>query len=189
MSRVNRRRPAIAPAAPAASGRPGQPAAAAAASKKKGVCFHFKKHGSCKFGGDEGCRNGTHPAEFKASGGLPAPLPKVAVLPAGVVVGDDAVVRECRLCKKDFTESQNEWFVEKKLEAMPWHCEPCRKIRHEQRKAKAAEVAAIVVSQPPVNVNTSAEAVAVVAAAAAAPSGAEPEDNGGFSNDAWDEVI
>ena len=52
---------------------------------------------------------------------------------------------------------------------MPWHCEPCRKIRREQRKAKAAEVAAIVVSQPPVNVNTSAEAPA--AAAASAPSG------------------
>ena len=181
VSRVNPRQLAITPVAPAASGK-GQPAAS---SKKKGVCFHFKKHGSCKFGGDEGCRNGAHPAEFKTSGGLPAPLPKIAVLPAGVVVGDDAVVRECRMCKKNFTESQNEWFVEKKLEAMPWHCEVCRKIRYDQRKAKAAEVAAIVVSQPPVDASPSV----VVPAAAADASGAGPEDEGGFSNDAWDEVI
>ena len=66
---------------------------------------------------------------------------------------------------------------------MPWHCEACRKIRHEQRKVKAAEVAAIVVSQPPADVNTTAGAPP----AAVAPSGAEPE--AGFSNDAWDEVI
>ena len=79
------------------------------ASKKDRPCFHFKKHGSCKFGGDEGCRNGTHPAEFKSAGGLPAPLPKADVaLAAGVVVGDDAVERECRMCKKQFSESQNE---------------------------------------------------------------------------------
>ena len=49
------------------------------------------------------------------------PRPVIA-LPASVVVGDDAVDRECRLCKKQFSESQNEWFVEKKLEAMPCHC-------------------------------------------------------------------
>ena len=104
VSRINPRQPAIAPAAPTAAGRPGQPAAASKKDGKK-VCFHFKKHGSCKFGGDEGCRNGSHPAEFKVSGGLPAPMPKpVAALPAGVVVVDDAVVRECRMCKKNFTE-------------------------------------------------------------------------------------
>ena len=196
VSRVNPRQPAIAPAALPAARRPGQPAADPKKDGKRN-CFHFKKHGSCKFGGDEGCRNGAHPAEFKVAGGLPAPMPKsVIALPAGVVVGDDAVVRECRLCKKNFTESQNEWFVEKKLEAMPWHCEACRKIRHEQRRVKAAEVAAIVVSQSPADLNTSAEAPA-----AAAPSGFEQPtacapcrpapsaQPAGFSADAWDEVI
>ena len=59
------------------------------------------------------------------------------------------------MCKKQFSESQNEWFVEKKLEAMPWHCDSCRQVRYKQRKEKAtaeaaASPAAIVVSQAPV---------------------------------------
>ena len=127
-----------------------------AAPRKDRVCFHFKKHSSCKFGGDEGCRNGAHPGEFKSAGGLPAPMPKIDdALPAGVVVGDDAVERECRMCKKRFTESQNEWFVEKKLEAMPGHCDACSQLRHKQREEKAAaetsvaSPAAIVLSQAP----------------------------------------
>ena len=183
VSRVNPRQSAIAAAVPvAAAGTSWQPSAAAKKDKdSKRVCFHFKKHGSCKFDGDEGCRNGGHPAEFKVSGGLPAPMPKpVIALPAGVVVGDDAVVRECRMCKKQFSESQSEWFVEKKLEAMPWHCEACRKIRHEQRRVKTAEVAAIVVSHSPGDVDTA------LPAAVAASSGVESD---GFSNDACDEVI
>ena len=139
---------------PAPAGRSPQTPAQTPAKKDR-PCFHFKKHGSCKFGGDEGCRNGTHPAEFKIAGGLPAPVPKANVaLPAGVVVGNDAVERECRMCKKQFSESQNEWFVEKKLEAMPWHCDSCRQVRYKQRKEKAAaeaaaSPAAIVVSQAP----------------------------------------
>ena len=179
VSRVNPRQPVVPAAVPA-----GDKKLSSGTPKKDKICFHFKKHGSCKFGGDEGCRNGSHPAEFKVSGGLPAPMPKpVIALPVGVVVGDGAVVRECRMCKKQFSESQNEWFVEKKLEAMPWHCEACRKIRHEQRRVKSAEVAAIVVSHSPEDVNTAAEALP---AAVAASSGVEAD---GFSNDAWDEVI
>ena len=42
------------------------------------------------------------------------------------------------MCKEQFTESQNEWFVEKKLEAMPRHCDACRQLRYKQRKEKAA---------------------------------------------------
>jgi hypothetical protein len=107
--------------------------------KKDRPCFHFKKHGSCKFDGDEGFRNGTHPAEFKSAGGLPAPLPKANIaLAAGVVVGDDAVEFECKMCKKHFSESQNEWFVETQLEALPWQCDSCRQIRYNQRKEKTA---------------------------------------------------
>ena len=94
--------------------------ASSAVTKKDRPCFHFKQHGSCNFGGDEGCRNGTHPAELKSVGGLPAPVTRTDIaLVVGAVVGDDAVERECRMCKKQFIESQNEWFVEKKLGTMP----------------------------------------------------------------------
>ena len=46
---------------------------------------------------------------------------------------DDLVERECRMCKKQFSESQNEWVVEKK-NAMPWHCYACRLVNAERSK-------------------------------------------------------
>ena len=167
-----------------------------ATPKKDRPCFHFKKHGSCKFGGDEGCRNGTHPAEFKSAGGLPAPVPKVDVaLAAGVVVGDDLVERECRMCKKQFSESQNEWFVEKKLEAMPWHCDACRQLRHKQRKeaaakSSAASPAAIVLSQAPA---AAAPVPAAAAPVSAAPSIGvplvQPAQASNVSESSWNEIV
>ena len=47
---------------PTLAGKAPQAGKTGATPKKVRPCFHFKKHGSCKFGGDEGCRNGTHPA-------------------------------------------------------------------------------------------------------------------------------
>ena len=74
------------PAAAEKAPRSGKPSDATPKKDRRRPCFHFKKHGSCKFGGDEGCRNGTHPAEFEIAGGLPAPMPKTDIaLPAGVM--------------------------------------------------------------------------------------------------------
>ena len=83
-----------------------------AAPDQSGVskdCKHFKKFGICKFGGEEQCRNGLHPVEFRKSAGnsalvpkIPAPLPLV-VLPAG---DPDTIVKDCRRCQLPFSESE-----------------------------------------------------------------------------------
>ena len=72
---------------------------------------------------------------------------------------------------------------------MPWHCDVCRQLRHEQRKEKAAaettaaSPAAIVVSQ----------ALAVVSPAPAVPSiGApmtQPAQISNASEDSWNEIV
>ena len=189
--KVNPRQMLAGPPTPA--GRTPQVAKSGVSPKKDRPCFHFKKHGSCKFGGDEGCRNGTHPAEFKSAGGLPAPLPKADVaLAAGVVVGDGAVEHECSMCKKQFSESQNEWFVEKKLEVMPWRCDACSQIRHKQRKEKAAAEAAaspvaIVVSQAPA-VAAPVSAVPSIGVPLAHPP-TQPVQVSNASEASWNEIV
>ena len=139
------------PTAPAAGSGPTAPSPAA--SEK--VCPHFKKFGICKFGDDKKCRNGLHPLRFKKStdGSAALPAPKAngicAVLAAAAAESDD-IVRDCRRCKKSFTESFEYWTVTLKMESMPWHCDVCRALNREEKKAlKAAnETAAIPAAVP-----------------------------------------
>ena len=87
-----------------------------------------------------------HPVRFRKSAdgafALPAPNP-ISVLAAGD--SEDAIVKDCRRCKKSFTESSAYWTVNLKMETMPWHCVPCRALSREEKKSlKAAnETAAI----------------------------------------------
>ena len=139
-------RPAAAPAGGFA------PVVPVPADKSGKVCGHFKKYGICKFGDDKKCRNGLHPSKFKKADGsplraLPAPAP-VAVLPAGD--SEDAIVRDSRRCKKAFTESFVYCTVTLKMESMPWHCDICRALNREEKKALKAsnETTAIPASVP-----------------------------------------
>ena len=124
-------------AAPSGGSGFATPAPADKAGKVRG---HFKTHGICKFGGDKKCR------KFKKSAdgafALPAPNP-ISALDAGD--SEDANVRECRRCKKSFTESSAYCIVTLKMDTMPWHCGLCRALNKEEKKGlKAAnETAAI----------------------------------------------
>ena len=147
----------------------------------KGVCKHFKKFGSCKFG-DEECRNGLHPARFRRDPKapvIPAPLSTApAVLPAGapppvVIEEKNKEVRDCRRCSKSFTECSEYWLKTLKMAAMPWHCVDCRLLNREEKKAqKAVEAAALVAG-----------------AAVASEHVPASEKDGGSDFGPWDEVL
>ena len=118
-------------AAPAAGFGPATPAPADPGK----VCGHFKKHGLCKFGDDKKCKNGLHSLKFKKSAdgsvALPAPKGICAVLAADIA-------RDCRRCKKAFNESFEYWTVTLTMESMHWHCDVCRALNREEKKALKA---------------------------------------------------
>ena len=80
---------------------------------------------------------------------LPAPNGICAVLAAAAAESDD-IVRDCRRCKKAFTESFEYWTVTLKMESMPWHCDDCRALNREEKKAlKAANATAAIPAAVP----------------------------------------
>ena len=85
---------------------------------------------------------------------FPAPKAICTVLAAAAAESDD-IVRDCRRCKKAFTESFTYWTVTLKMESMPWHCDICRSLNREEKKGlKAAiETAAIPASVPLVDID------------------------------------
>ena len=139
-------RPSAAPAGGSA------PAVPAPADKSAKVCPHFRKFGICKFGDDKKCRNGLHPDKFKKAGGTPVPALPAPAAPAVLPAGDseDAIVRDCRRCKKAFTESFVYWTTTLKMESMPWHCDICRALNRDEKKAlKASNVTAAIPASVP----------------------------------------
>jgi hypothetical protein len=69
---------------------------------------------------------------------------------AAAAAESDDIVRDCRRCKRAFTESFEYWTVTLKMESMPWHCDVCRAPDREEKKAlKAANETATIPAAVP----------------------------------------
>ena len=162
------------------------PQTPASFSQEGSSCFHFKKHGSCKFGGDEGCRNGTHPAEFKIAGGLPAPFLRLLLflLALSLVMMLWSVSAGC--ARSSFLRARMSGLLKRNSRLCLGIVKFAGRFVINSGKRKLllslllSSFLSLLLMRAP---------SAVVPAAAADASGAGPEDEGGFSNDAWDEVF